>query len=79
MLPELEPNNLPVVELTLSPGTRIDGSILQQPDGKVILTAPQAKLTGRRISPVPPPSKTGRILALGCSGILPSINLVITV
>ena len=46
VLPELEPNNLPVVELTLSPGTRIDGSILQQPDGKVILTAPQAKIDG---------------------------------
>lgn len=45
-LPELAPDSLPVVELTLSAEAQVDGSILQQPNGKVVLTAQQAKIDG---------------------------------
>ena len=45
-LPELAPDSLPVVELTLSDEAQVDGSILQQPNGKVVLTAQQAKIDG---------------------------------
>lgn len=45
-LPELAPDSLPVVELTLSAGAQVDGSILQQPDGNVVLAASQAEITG---------------------------------